>query len=334
MVVAEIGINHNGQEDLAHRLIDAAADGGADAVKFQHYAADDFVSSPGLTYEYLNAEGQTVSVLQREMFEHFELGFESLPRLVAHCRARNVFFSSTPTSPHGVDELARAGADFLKNGSDFITAADVVKAMAVTGLPTAISIGMATKAEVASAVEAFRAAGGTELMLLQCTSAYPTHPKDVHLRKIPALREAFGCSAGLSDHTRGHVAAVGAVALGAAMIEKHFTLDHALPGPDHRFSADPHELESLVRAVREIEQELGSGTIEPAEVELDSRKQFRLSCVASRDLPQGQRLSLKDVRVSRPGTGVPPNQRNALLGRILLRALTRGEPIRYEDLSR
>lgn len=237
-LAAEVGINHNGDMDLAHRCIDAAAEAGADAVKFQNYHTEDFLSDRSLTYEYVS-QGKTVVEPQYDMFKRCELAPASLRELCEHCDQRSVIFFSTPMSEKGIDELVDVGSPLLKNGSDCLVHLPLIRAMARTGLPTVISTGMATLEDMKDAVEAFRQAGGRDLILLHCTSSYPTPPADVHLRKIAALSAAFDCVAGLSDHTDGTVAAIGAVALGACMIEKHFTLGKNLPGPDHRFSADP-----------------------------------------------------------------------------------------------
>ena len=227
-LAAEVGINHNGDMDLAHRSIDAAADAGADAVKFQNYHTEDFLSDRSLTYEYVS-QGKTVVEPQYDMFKRCELAPAQLRELRAHCDRREVIFFSTPTSEKGIQELLELGMSLLKNGSDYLVNLPLIRAMARTGLPTVISTGMATLDDVKDGVEAFRGAGGKDLILLHCTSSYPTPPEDVHLRKIGALSTAFDCVVGLSDHTEGTVAAIGAVALGACMIEKHFTLDRNLP---------------------------------------------------------------------------------------------------------
>jgi N-acetylneuraminate synthase/N,N'-diacetyllegionaminate synthase len=323
-IVAEIGINHNGDMELARRMIDAAAAAGADAVKFQNYRTEDFILDRSLTYEY-KSHGRRVKESQYEMFKRCELSTSQLRQLCAHCRKRGVFFFSTPTSEDGIAELVRLGSPLLKNGSDYLVHLPLIRAMAKTGLPTALSTGMATLAEIKEAVRAFRKAGGKKLILLHCTSSYPTPAADVHLRKIPALAAKFGCPTGLSDHTDGIAAAIGAVTMGACFIEKHFTLDKNLPGPDHRFSADPAEFKALVRAVRFAEQALGKAVIGPTPSEMAGRKNFRLSCVAAGDLPANHVLTGKDVAFCRPATGLPPAEIDRLLGRKLRRPVKAGE---------
>jgi len=331
-LVAEIGINHNGDLELATQMIEAAAKAGADAVKFQNYRIEDFLSDRSLTYEYV-FQGKKVVEAQYEMFKRYELAPAGLKRLREHCEERGVVFFSTPTSEEGIADLVRLGAPLLKNGSDYLGHVPLIRAMARTGLPTVLSTGMATIAEIDDAVRAFREAGGNDLILLHCTSLYPTPSEDVHLRKIPALAAAFGCPAGFSDHTWGIVAAVGAVVMGACFIEKHFTLDKALPGPDHHFSSDPAEFRALVEAVRAVEKNLGESAIGPTASEMRGRRDFRLSCVADRDLPAGHCLTLSDVAFRRPGVGLPPKMGEWLPGKTLKRAVAAGEVLALDSLK-
>ena len=331
-LAAEVGINHNGDMELAHRSIDAAADAGADAIKFQNYHTEDFLSDRSLTYEYVS-QGKTVVEPQYDMFKRCELAPAQLRELRAHCDRREVIFFSTPTSEKGIQELLELGMSLLKNGSDYLVNLPLIRAMARTGLPTVISTGMATLDDVKDGVEAFRGAGGKDLILLHCTSSYPTPPEDVHLRKIGALSTAFDCVVGLSDHTEGTVAAIGAVALGACMIEKHFTLDKNLPGPDHRFSANPAEFRTLVESVRTMEKSLGSAELRPAASEELGRRDYRLSCVAARELPSGHRLVAADIAFRRPGFGFPPKELDRLMARELVRNIPSGHVFAAEDFA-
>ncbi|MBM3560640.1 MAG: N-acetylneuraminate synthase [Alphaproteobacteria bacterium] len=322
-IAAEIGINHNGDMDLARRMIDAAAAAGADAVKFQNYRTEDFVTDRSLTHEYENG-GHLVRESQYKMFKRYELRRDSLRMLSGHCRERGVIFFSTPSGEEGIDDLLAVGTPLLKNGSDYLTNLPLIRAMARTGLPTVLSTGMATVEEIRDAVEAFRGAGNDRLILLLCTSTYPAPDEDVNLRRIPALAANFATLAGFSDHSFGITAAIGAVAMGACFVEKHFTLDKNLPGPDHRFSSDPAEFAQLVRGVRAIERQLGSDRIGPAPSEIEGRAGFRLSCVAARDLPAGHVLRQQDVAFRRPGTGLPPKAVDQVLGRKLAAAVAGG----------
>ncbi len=331
-IAAEVGLNHNGDVGVAHALVDAAADAGADGVKFQNFSTEDFISDRTVTYEYVS-EGRTVRESQYDMFKRYELPDEAWTELRDHCLDRGVVFFATPTGEHGLRQLVELDAPLLKNGSDYLVHLPLIRAMAQTGIPTVLSTGMSTAAEIDDAVAAFREAGGRDLVLLHCTSSYPTPPEDVNLRRIPALARRYGLPVGLSDHTWGTVAAVGAVALGACFVEKHFTLDRALPGPDHRFSSDPTELRALVDAVRTIEANLGDAEPGPAASELAGRRDFRISCVAARRLPVGHRVSEADVSFRRPGSGIPPKDVQLLVGKTLHEPLEPGDLFRLDALS-
>lgn len=330
-LVAEIGINHNGDMDLARRMIDAATEAGADGVKFQNYRTRDFLSDRTLSYTYTRG-GKSITVSQFDMFKGCELSARQLGELAAHCRRRKAFFFSTPTSIDGVRDLQKLRVPLLKNGSDFLGNLPLIRAMAKTKIPTALSTGMATLAEMDEAVRAFREAGGRDLLLLHCVSSYPAPPISVHLRKIPLLAASFGCPVGFSDHTEGTVAALGAVAMGACFIEKHFTTDRNLPGPDQELSSNPTEFAFLVRDVRTMEQCLDESPIGPTAVEARNRQACRLSCVAARALPPGRKLRDADIAFRRPGTGLPPLAVDWLLGKSLKHAVSAGESLTLEHL--
>jgi N-acetylneuraminate synthase/N,N'-diacetyllegionaminate synthase len=331
-LVAEIGINHNGDMNLARQLIDAAADAGADAVKFQNYRTEDFISDRSLTYEYVS-QGKTIAESQYDMFKRCEVSPSALLEWRQHCDKRGIIFFSTPTSEEGIADLLRVSACLLKNGSDYLCHLPLIRAMARSGLPTVISTGMATLAEIDDAIRSFKNAGGEDLIILVCTSSYPTPLEEVHLRRIPALASVFGCPTGLSDHTEGSVAAIGAVALGACFIEKHFTLDKNLPGPDHRFSTTPNEFRTLVEAVRGLEKSLGESKIGPTPSETAGRREFRLSCVAARTLPTNHCITELDVAFRRPGIGLPPHAVEWLTGRRLRHEVSAGKPLLPDDLA-
>jgi N-acetylneuraminate synthase/N,N'-diacetyllegionaminate synthase len=331
-IAAEIGLNHNGDMDLAFRSIEAAAAAGADGVKFQSYSTDDFLADDTLTYTY-QSQGCEITESQREMFKRCELNDSQLAELKAHCDHVGVVFFSTPTSASGVAALAKLGAPLVKNGSDFLTHLELIRHMANTEMLAVLSTGMATVAEVDDAVRAFRQAGGTNLLLLHCTSSYPTPPAEVNLRRIPVLSETFDCLSGFSDHSEGIAAAVGARVLGACFIEKHFTLDRDLPGPDHRFSSDPAEFGELVRAVRMVEQALGSGQLGPTQSESQGRTGFRLSCVATEDLSEGTVLRQEHMAFRRPGIGMPPKLSSSIVGMELKRPVARGAAFVWEDFK-
>jgi N,N'-diacetyllegionaminate synthase len=332
LIAVEVGLNHNGDLDLAHRMIDVAADAGVDAVKFQNFETEDFVSDRTVTYEYIS-QGQTVREAQYDMFKRYELPASAWSEVSEHCMERDVLFFATPTGERSLQQLVDLKVALLKNGSDYLVHLPLIRKMASTGIPTVMSTGMATGEEIDDAVQAFRDAGGQDLILLHCTSSYPTPAEDVHLRKIPELATRYGVPVGLSDHTWGTTAAVGAVALGACFLEKHFTLDKNLPGPDHRFSSDPDELAALVGAVRFLEKSLGSSQIGPTVSEAAGRRDFRLSCVAARGLVAGHVIEQDDVVFRRPGTGLPPKDVERLVGRMLRTPVEAGAVLSPDQLD-
>jgi len=332
-VAAEIGINHNGDMDLARSMIAAAAEAGASAVKFQNYYTEDFLSDRALTHEYVSG-GKTVVESQFDMFKRCELSAEQLDMLRDYTQSRGVEFFSTPTSERGLADLVRLGVPLLKNGSDYLGHLPLIRSMARTGIPTVLSTGMATLEDVEDAVLAYREAGGRDLLLLHCTSSYPTPDADVNLNKIGTLAAAFDCLVGFSDHTWGTLAAQSACMLGACFVEKHFTTRRDLPGPDQRFSSTPEELAELIATIRRLETMRGVGRIGPTASEAQGREQYRLSCVAAADLSVGHVLTEADIAFRRPGTGVPPKQVESLVGRKLLKALPRGHLLDGNEFAR
>lgn len=332
LLIAEVGINHNGDMALARRSIAAAAAAGADVVKFQNYRTEDFVQDPTLTLEYPGPNGQIVE-RQVDLFKRCELQPGQLGLLAECAREHGVMFMSTPTSAEGVRDIVHAGGPALKNGSDYLGHLPLIEDMARTGLPTILSTGMATMADIDRAVTAYRAARGQGLVLLHCVSSYPAPMQDVNLRRIPALAAVFGCPVGFSDHTEGTTAALGAIALGACVIEKHFTLDRSLVGPDHRFSSDPAEFTALVKAVRGLEAALGESAVKPTAAEERGRREYRLSCIAARDLRTGDRVRPTDLVFRRPGTGLAPHLAGLIVGRRLARDVPSGHVIQAEDLG-
>lgn len=323
LVIAEVGLNHNGDMGLACEAIQVAAAAEADGVKFQSYRTEDFITDRSLEISYIS-QGRPVTEPQYDLFKRCELTRDKIGMLKEECDRLNIRFISTPTSADGVRDLLAIGAPLLKNGSDYLSHLPLIRCMGESGLPTILSTGMGTREDIAEAVSAFRDTGNEQLILLHCTSLYPTQPEEVNLARMPALAYEFGCAVGYSDHTHGTIAAVGAVALGACIIEKHFTLDRNLPGPDHRFSVDPPELAELVRQVRLMSRSLGSPQIAPAAAEWQSRDEYRLSCVAAEALAAGRCLCAEDIAFRRPGTGMRPALADELMGHVLRHAVPRG----------
>ncbi len=331
-LVAEVGINHNGDMELAKKTILAARNSGADAVKFQSYLTEDFITDQNLCYEYDNG-GRQIRETQYQMFKRCELSSDQLIELKLYCDKVGVSFHSTPTSKNGIADLVKMGAAVLKNGSDYLTHLPLIRDMGRTGLPTILSTGMATLDEIDQAVRAFSETGNDKLILLICTSSYPTAPQDVNLLRIKTLAKTFDCLAGFSDHTDGIVAAVGSIPLESVWLEKHFTLDKGMVGPDHKFSSDPNEFRCLADSIRDMEAMLGSSRLQPTEAEVHSRANYRLSCQTIRALPAGHTLTDFDIAFRRPGTGVPPAHINYLLGRTLKTELSENHTIHLEDLE-
>jgi N-acetylneuraminate synthase/N,N'-diacetyllegionaminate synthase len=315
-IVAEIGINHNGDMTLAKEAIDAAAEAGVDSVKFQNYRTEDFVADRSLMFTY-KSQGKEVTESQYEMFKRNEIGAEEIVQLKEYCDKKNIVFHSTPTSEDGIQDLLDVDTAVLKNGSDYLSHVKLVEAMGKSGLPTVLSTGMATVTDIDEAVTTFRRTGNNNLIVLQCTSNYPTAAQDVHLAKMQTISRTFGCQTGLSDHTEGTVAAIGATLLGGCWIEKHFTIDRNLPGPDHWFSSDPDEMKALVHDVRAAEQMTGNPALVNEDAEEFSQQNYRLSCVAVKDFKKGHTLLEEDIDFQRPGHGLRPSNAHLLVGRTL-----------------
>jgi N,N'-diacetyllegionaminate synthase len=331
-VVAEAGVNHNGDMALARRLVDAAADMGADAVKFQTFSTDALVSraAPKAGYQ---VETTGAAESQRDMLAGLELSLDAHGELQQRSAKRGIIFFSAPFDPKSADLLEALGVPLFKIPSGEITNLPLLRHVAAKGRPVILSTGMSTLAEVEVAVAAIRAAGDPPLAILHCVSAYPAPAGETNLRAMDTLRERFGVPVGLSDHTLGIEVALAAVARGASIVEKHLTLDKTLPGPDHRASLDPGEFTALVRAIRSVESALGDGEKRPMASETDTRRVARKSLVAARAIRAGERLTAELVAIKRPGTGIPPADLERALGRVVKRALAADQVIGWEDLA-
>ncbi|MBP2316262.1 N-acetylneuraminate synthase [Azospirillum soli] len=332
LVIAEAGVNHNGDLELAHRLVDVAADAGADIVKFQTFRADRLASgsAPKADYQRATTDG---AESQRDMLRRLELTAEAHLALQAHCAHRGIEFLSTPFDEESADFLLSIGIRRIKVPSGEVVNLPFLEHLARTGLPMLLSTGMADLEEVAEAVNTVRRAGTSDLTVLQCTTDYPARPEDANLRAMASMASAFGVPVGFSDHTLGIECALAAVALGAVVIEKHVTLDCGLPGPDHAASLEPKALAALVRGIRTVEAALGDGIKRPAEAELRNRAAVRKSLAASRDLPAGHRLEPGDIVVRRPGTGLAPALAGRTVGKALRRDVAEGMPFTEDDLA-
>jgi len=330
-VIAEAGVNHNGDVALAERLVDVAAASGADAVKFQTFHAERLVSLHAAKARY-QQDTTPAGESQFEMIRKLELSHEAHARLAARARAAGVAFISTPFDHESVDLLAALDVPLFKVPSGEVTNLPLLEHIGRMGKPVILSTGMSSLGEVETAVDTLVRAGAKALTLLHCTSSYPAEPDDVNLRAMLTMQQAFRLPVGYSDHTLGLEVALAAVALGACVIEKHFTLDPALPGPDHRASLPPEELTRLVTGIRTVERALGDGVKRSMPGEADVRAIARRSVVAARDLTAGTVLTAADVALKRPGTGLPPSAVAWLIGRTLRRDLAADELLTTEAL--
>lgn len=328
LVVAEAGINHNGSLDLAREMIAVAARCGADAVKFQAYHAEEFLSSKDLTYTY-HSQGDQITESQYDMFKRNEFGRRELEILHDECGRHGVIFLCTATDTEACRALVEMGVGAIKVGSDDLVHHPMLCEFAKAGKPLILSTGMADLEEIRRTVGVIEKAGAAEIVLLHCTSMYPTPEDRANILCIETLHREFECPVGYSDHTFGISAAVGAIALGACLVERHFTLDRQLPGPDHAFSADPTTLAAMVQAVRTMEGNLGSADVRPTPEELDMRAIARRSVVARDAIAVGTSLTPQHFAYKRPGTGIAPMDGHLLLGRRTSRDLAAGELITF-----
>jgi N,N'-diacetyllegionaminate synthase len=332
-IIAEVGINHNGSVHTALEMIGVAKQAGVDAVKFQTFKANEFVGDQIQQFTY-QSQGQQVTESMLAMFKRFELPNDSWARIKAECDRQQIIFMSTPQNRSDLDLLLKVGLPAVKIGSDDFNNLPLIRSYAKTGLPLILSCGMSDLSEVHQALDAAGAFEGYSLALLLCTSQYPTPPADVNLRKLITLRGAFpGLVTGFSDHTQGPLAASLAVAMGAVIFEKHFTLDHDQPGPDHWFSEDPVGLERWVNGIRESQLMLGSAVVKATKAELAMRTLARRSLVALRAISRGSEFTTENVGLRRPGNGLPPSFLDQLLGNHAARDIAPGALLTLGDIS-
>jgi N,N'-diacetyllegionaminate synthase len=339
-VIAEAGVNHNGDGDRALAMIDVAADAGADAIKFQTFSADKLASPQAEKADYQKRE--TGDGGQHAMLKALEMSDALHIRLVERCDLAGIEFMSTPFDDEAADMLVTLGMRRIKIPSGEITNHTFLRHLAAKDRPLILSTGMADMAEITDALaviagvrkaRGFAAPLEEVVTVLHCTSNYPADANDVNLRAMQTIAAETGMPVGYSDHTLGLAVSTAAVAMGARVIEKHFTLDRTLPGPDHRASLDPSELASLIKQIRTVEKALGSPIKAPTASELPVRSVARRSVAAARDLAAGTMLTRGDVALLRPGTGIPPRDVDAISGRTLARDIARGAPLAWNDLA-
>lgn len=325
-VIAEAGVNHNGDLALAHRLIDVAAAAGADAVKFQTFEPDLLVSSTAQQAAY-QVKNTGKAEAQKSMLERLVLPRPAHVELKKHAEERGLLFLSTPFDLQSADFLEELGVHGFKVASGDLTNLPFIEALARKGRPLLLSSGMATLTEVAQAVDAIRATSGVPIGLFHCVTNYPAAPVETNLRAMETMRAAFRVPTGLSDHSAGLPIGLAAVARGAQLLEKHFTLDRNLPGPDHMASLEPRELEALIAGLRDIEAALGTGQKVPQPSEVENARVARKSLHALRALPAGHPLTVDDLIALRPGDGISPARLRNVVGKRLKRAMAQGEKL-------
>lgn len=330
-VIAEAGVNHNGDIGLAKKLIDMAVNCGADAIKFQTFKAEEStgVFAQKAAYQTQNDPTQES---QLEMIRRLELPFADFGKLQNYCKERGIDFISTPDGLESLKCLVDLDVPLIKVASPEVTNFDFLKEIAHTGKTIILSTGMSTLGEVEKALDVLAENNVANVQLMHCTTDYPTAVEDVNLRAMVTLRDAFHVEVGLSDHTLGNEAAVAATALGAVCIEKHITLDRNMPGPDHKASMPPNEFRAFVKAIRDTEKLLGDGKKRPTQHEIQIMDKVRRSILAKDFLKKGTILTEDMICFKRPGNGIQPEYVDIVLGRELKRDIQKEEVIMWEDI--
>ena len=315
LIIAEAGVNHNGFLDLAYQHIDAASDAGADIVKFQTFKAENLVTKSASKAQY-QLEKTDSGESHFEMIKRLELSEEMHLKIIDKCKDKGIRFASTGFDQDSVDLVAKLGVDFLKIPSGEITNLPYLRNVGSRNLPVILSTGMATMEEVRQALIILTSSGleKSKITVLHCNTEYPTPFEDVNLRAMISIKEVLGVEVGYSDHTRGIEVPIAAVAMGATIIEKHFTLDRSMDGPDHAASLEPNELKEMVASIRNIEKALGSEIKKPSKSELKNLPVVRKSIVASRRIEAGEVFTEENLTVKRPGSAISPMKWDELIG--------------------
>jgi N,N'-diacetyllegionaminate synthase len=328
LIIAEAGVNHNGDLARARQLIDEAAKAGADLVKFQTFSANRLVTRMATKADY-QTQTTDKKESQHEMLRRLELSAEMHKELIEHCAARNIGFFSTAFDIESIDLLVSLGQDHFKIPSGEITNLPYLRRIGRLGQAVILSTGMATLGEIEAAIDVLEQAGTprANITVLHCTTEYPTPMTEVNLRAMQSIQRAFGVAVGYSDHTPGIEVAIAAVAMGASVIEKHFTMDRNLPGPDHKASLEPEGLMAMVAAIRNIEIALGDGVKRLTQSEARNKPVMRKSLVASQAIKAGEIFSTKNITTKRPGTGISPMRWDEVIGRTASRDFSEEELI-------
>ena len=327
LIIAEAGVNHNGSLKRALKMVDEARQAGADAVKFQTFVTERLVSSeaPKADYQKKRARGRT----QYDMLKPLELSPQDFAAIAERARRRRILMLSSAFDEESANLLEDLGVAAYKAGSGELTNIPLLEHIAKKGKPVLLSTGMGTLDEIEEAVSAIRAQGNNQIVILHCVSSYPSRAQDSNLRAMHLLRKRFGVAVGFSDHTEGVEVALAAAALGAVVIEKHFTLSRKLPGPDQKASLEPTEFRAMVQGIRVIEEALGKPVKEPTPEELKMRLVARRSLVASMNIPKDQVITRQMVAIKRPGTGIPPKEIGNMIGKRATRNIRRDQVLRW-----
>lgn len=331
-MIGEIGVNHNGDLALAKAMIDVAVKAGADAVKFQTFAAERLVTRTARKADYQSRNHQ-VDESQFDMLKKLELSEDDLRACKTYCDEHGIVFLSTPFDEQAADLLQSVGIQGFKISSGDLTNLPLLRHIAAKGLPMIISTGMATMGEIEDAVIAIRDAGDPSLAILHCVSDYPAKASEANLAAMDTIGQAFNKVVGWSDHTLGDAISVAAVARGARIIEKHFTLDVAMEGPDHKASLNPDEFTELLTKIRLVEQAIGDGVKRPQPSEIPTAEVARRSIVAARDIDAGVVITDEDLIMKRPGTGLAPKYTGWVVGRTAARNIAADTLIDLSDLG-
>lgn len=316
VIIAEAGVNHNGNIETAMKMIDAAKEVGADYIKFQTFIPKELVAKDAKKAEYQKKTTDSTET-QQKMLERLALTFDDFKELKGYCKQKGIGFLSTPFDFASIEFLKGMDMDFWKVPSGEMTNLPYLKRLAETGKPMVLSTGMCTLREVSDVVGILQSEGmkKEDITLLQCNTEYPTPYEDVNLRAMLKMKEAFGVAVGYSDHTKGIEIPLAAVALGATVIEKHFTLDCEMEGPDHKASLEPEELKKMITSIRHIEQAMGTGEKIPSQSERKNMTIARKSIVAKKAILKGERFTEENLALKRPGTGISPMRWEEILGK-------------------
>lgn len=331
-IIAEAGVNHNGRLEMARQLVDTAVQAGVDAVKFQTFKAENVVTRSADKAEYQKDTTGTEES-QYEMIKKLELSEEDFKDLFAYAREKGITLLSSPFDKGSVDLLDALGVPAYKIPSGEITNFPLLKYIARKNKPIILSTGMSTLEEIEEALKVIQKEGTQDIILLHCVTSYPAKIEDTNLMAMETLRQTFSLPVGLSDHTLGVTIPIAAVALGACVIEKHFTLDTNLPGPDHRASLEPDELKQMVRAIRDVERAKGDGVKKPTKEEEETKKAVRRSIVASTDISPGMRITEELVELKRSNFGLEPKYLKEIVGKVAKETIKQGEGMTFKKVG-